>query len=394
MGEEDSIAMRDNNSYILFSILRSVFCGNRMSHADEQPLIESSLVDIIKLAAKHDIAHLVAYGLSDNLKDENIKQQLQQIVFRAVYRFEKMNYEYRQVCNVLEQAEIPFIPLKGAVLREYYPEPWMRTSCDIDILVYEKDLKMAISHMVKILGYTEHDQGSHDVSLFSPSGVHVELHYDLVEDNRIALSSKILSNIWDVVMIKDDWRYLYEIPDDMFFFYHIAHMAKHFTEGGCGIRPFIDLMLLESIHDTDIEKRNILLERGALLKFANAVRKLSRVWFFGEEYDTVSKHMEEYILHGGVYGNNENRITIQQQKKGGKIKYALSKIVIPYDTIKFHYPILQKHRWLTPFMQIRRWFKLIFCGHAKRSMRELTYNSNISQSQADEMKIFLEEIGL
>ena len=80
--------MRDNNSYILFPILRSVFCGNRMSHADEQPLIESSLVDTIKLAAKLDIAHLVAYGLLDNLKDENIKQQLQQIVFRAVYRFE------------------------------------------------------------------------------------------------------------------------------------------------------------------------------------------------------------------------------------------------------------------------------------------------------------------
>ena len=76
------------------------------------------------------------------------------------------------------------------------------------------------------------------------------------------------------------------------------------------------------------------------------------------------------------------------------LKYALSKIVIPYDELKFHYPILQKHRWLTPIMQIRRWFKLIFCGHARRSMRELSYNRNISKSQADEMKTFLDEIGL
>ena len=394
MGEEDSIAMRDNNSYILFSILRSVFCVNRMSHADEQPLIESSLVDIIKLAAKHDIAHLVAYGLSDNLKDENIKQQLQQIVFRAVYRFEKMNYEYRQVCNVLEQAEIPFIPLKGAVLREYYPEPWMRTSCDIDILVYEKDLKMAISHMVKILGYTEHDQGSHDVSLFSPSGVHVELHYDLVEDNRIALSSKILSNVWDVVTIKDDWRYPYEIPDDMFFFYHIAHMAKHFENGGCGIRPFIDILILDNVQDADIEKRDKLLQQGNLLKFANVARKLSRIWFSNEPYDYISQQMEDYILRGGMYGNNENRITVQQQKKGGRIKYALSKIFIPYDVIKFHYPILQKHKWLTPFMEVRRWFKLIFCGHAKRTINELKYNQTISADKADVTKNFLENIGL
>ena len=104
--------------------------------------------------------------------------------------------------------------------------------------------------------------------------------------------------------------------------------------------------------------------------------------------------MEDYILRGGVYGNNENRIMVHQQRKGGKIKYALSKIFIPCDVIKFQYPILQKHRWLTPFMEVRRWFKLIFCGHAKRSMRELSYNSNISQSQADEMKNFLYEIGL
>lgn len=386
--------MRDNTSYTIFSILRSVFCGSRTSFVDKQLLTESSLAEVIKFAAKHNIAHLVAYDVINDLKDEDIKKQLQKIIFRAVYRYEKMNHEFKQVCEALEQAEIPFIPLKGAVIREYYPEPWMRTSCDIDILVQEKDLKIAISYMVENLKYTEHKQSSHDVSLFSPSGTHVELHYALVEDNRIALSSKILNCIWDVVTIKDGWMYLYEMPDDMFYFYHIAHMAKHFVEGGCGIRPFIDLMLLDSIHDVDIEKRNILLERGELMKFANATRKLSRIWFFDEEYDSVSKQMEDYILRGGVYGNNENRITVQQQKKGGRVKYVLSKIFIPYDVIKYHYPILQRHRWLTPFMEIRRWCKLIFCGHLKRTIEEIQYNNRITNTQATNVKNFLESIGL
>ena len=31
-------------------------------------------------------------------------------------------------CAVLEEAKIPYIPLKGTVLRDYYPEAWMRTS--------------------------------------------------------------------------------------------------------------------------------------------------------------------------------------------------------------------------------------------------------------------------
>lgn len=76
------------------------------------------------------------------------------------------------------------------------------------------------------------------------------------------------------------------------------------------------------------------------------------------------------------------------------MKYALSKIFIPYDVVKFHYSILQKHRWLTPFMEVRRWGKLIFCGHAKRTINELKYNQKISADQADVTKKFLENIGL
>lgn len=119
------------------------------------------------------------------------------------------------------------------------------------------------------------------------------------------------------------------------------------------IRPFIDLLILDGIQGADIEKRDKLLWHGNLLKFANVARKLSRIWFSNEPYDFISQQMEDYILRGGVYGNNENRITVQQQKKGGRIKYALLKIFIPYDVIKFHYPILQKHRCLTPFMEVR-----------------------------------------
>ena len=174
-----------------------------------------------------------------------------------------------------------------------------------------------------------------------------------------------------MAVIRDGYAFLHEMLDEYYYFYHIAHMAKHFENGGCGIRPFIDILILDNVQDADIEKRDKLLQQGNLLKFANVARKLSRIWFSNEPYDYISQQMEDYILRGGVYGNNENRITVQQQKKGGRIKYALSKIFIPYDVIKFHYPILQKHKWLTPFMEVRRWFKLIFCGHAKRTINEL-----------------------
>ena len=221
--------MEKDTIYMLFSILRSIFNGDQVSDADKQLVTEDLLKDIVKLASKHDIAHLVALGIINNeLVDEQTKSQLQQIVFRAVYRYEKQNYELKQVCEALEKAQIPFIPLKGSVIRKYYPEPWMRTSCDIDVLVHEKNLRTAVSYLVENLNYTEHEQNSHDISLFSPSGNHIELHYDLVENHIADSPSEILADVWNVVELKEGYSYHYEMPDDMFYFYHVAHMAKHF----------------------------------------------------------------------------------------------------------------------------------------------------------------------
>ena len=387
--------MKNNLISLFFTILRSTLHGFQISDADKRLVTSDLLEDILKLASKHDIAHLLALGIvNSGLVDEETKSLFQQIIFRAVYRYEKLNYELMQVCEALEKARIPFLTLKGSVIRKYYPEPWMRTSCDIDVLVHEKDLRAAVSYLVGNLKYTEHEQNSHDISLFSPSGNHIELHYDLVEDHIAGNSSGILADIWNVVSVKDGCSYHYEVPDDVFYFYHIAHMAKHFKNGGCGIRPFMDLWILDKLQGADREKRDRLLKQGELLKFTNAARKLSRVWFANEEHDPISRQMEDYVLRGGVYGNIQNRIVMQQQQKGGRLRYLLSKVFLSYDIIKFHYPILQKHRWLTPVMEVRRWFKLIFCGHLKRTTREIQYNHQITREEAANAKEFLENIGL
>ena len=270
----------------------------------------------------------------------------------------------------------------------------MRTSCDIDILVHENDLEKTTEYLVRDLGYIYDRKGPHDVSLYLQSQLHLELHYTLIGDGVAKSSCEVLKNVWQSAFLQKKKEHRYEMTDEMFYFYHIAHMAKHFEKGGCGIRPFIDLWILDNIKDVDHDKRDELLSQGNLLRFAEVARMLSRVWFENNEHTEITKKMERYILRGGIYGTNENRIAVQQQKRGGRLKYALSKIFIPYDNIKFHYPILQKHRWLMPIMEVRRWLKLVFCGHAKRTVRELSYNQMISKDTSNENKIFLEEIGL
>lgn len=386
--------MTQNTIQILFALVRSAVCGNKLTEQERGLYNEEMLPDLIKISKMHDIAHLVAVGLDVNelMADEN--KEIGNEIITSVYRYTQLNYEYLRLCKALETTHISFIPLKGSVLRKYYPEPWMRTSCDIDILVRYDEVDKAVAYLVDNCGYTNEGKTSYDISLFSPNNIHIELHYDLVEEGQENNTCSILNTVWDNVSLKEGYQHWYEMSDEMFYFYHIAHMAKHFEQGGCGIRPFIDLWILDGIESADKQKRNELLLTGGLLKFTEVARHLSKVWLGNAEHNDITKRMEQYILCGGVYGTNENCIVIQQQRQGGRFMYALSKIFIPYDVIKYHYPILQKHRWLTPIMEIRRWFKLVFCGHAKRSMRELKYNQSLSDIDAADTREFLNNIGL
>jgi hypothetical protein len=93
-------------------------------------------------------------------------------------------------------------------------------------------------------------------------------------------------------------------------------MAKHFENGGCGIRPFIDLWILDRNFEADTLGRDELLRAGGLSQFADVLRKMNLCWIENEEYDEVSYQMQEYILYGGAYGTSENRVAIQQKKHG------------------------------------------------------------------------------
>ena len=70
--------MKEDTRCLFFSILRSVFHSNQLTSADKQLLANSMLEEIIKVAAKHDVAHIVSLGLLNNeLATEETKPRLQ-----------------------------------------------------------------------------------------------------------------------------------------------------------------------------------------------------------------------------------------------------------------------------------------------------------------------------
>ena len=381
----------------LFSLLRSEICEAQLDEETKNAITPETLSKLYKLSKKHDLAHLVADALDKNgllPTDGEIKKRFLYERNMAVYRYEQINYELGEICRVLEEEQIEHIPLKGSVLRRYYPEPWMRTSCDIDILVKEADLKKARSVLVEKLDYKYDGENMHDVQLWAPSGVHLELHFDLVEDYIAKKATPILHSVWERTKPYPECNYRLEMTDEMFYFYHLAHMGKHFIYGGCGIRSFLDVWVLTHKITYHEENRAKLLKKGGLYQFAIGVENLSDVWFEEKAHTPMTLTMETYILQGGIYGTNENKSLLGRGKKGNKIKYIAYRIFMPYGELCCIYPRLAKRKWLYPFYTVKRWFTRLFQGKLKKSINEAKTVSNLQTEKIDNMKELLANLGL
>ena len=262
---------------------------------DENPNISVDLLkEIYDICAFHSVANLAAdalYKLGMSSCSDEIFQLFKNDQYFSLIRCEQINRELKAITEVFEKSKIRNIPLKGAVLRNFYPEPWMRTSCDIDVLVKKEELDNAINILVTELGYVFERVGDHDASLWAPSKIHIELHYILFE--KASNADKVILKLKDYISPADGKKYQYVMNDEMFYFYHVAHMAKHFKNGGCGIRTFIDMWILRNKMDFVFSKRKKLLEEGGLLNFALICEQLSDVWFSNAAPNKLTEIMQE-----------------------------------------------------------------------------------------------------
>ena len=382
---------------ILFALLRYELCGAELPEEIKTSIAPESLRKVYRLSIRHDLSHLIIDALDKNgllLLNEEDKEQAMQKCQLAVFRFEQLDFELKQISRTLENAQIDHIPLKGSVIRLYYPEPWMRTSCDIDVLVKEEDLERAVQVLQEELRYSHKGNGDHDAQLYSEGGVHLELHYRLLAKKEERNASSIISQPWQHATACGNCAHRMEFSKEFFYLYHIEHMAKHFQIGGCGIRPFLDIWILKRFFGLDQAKTEKLLSDAQLLTFAKTAEQVSEVWFSGAEGNELTKNVEKFVFRGGVYGSTDNRIALQHVKKGGKKRYILSRIFMPYQSLKQLYPVLEKHKWLMPFCQVRRWCNLLFNGRLKKSVQEWKISDSISESKQQATAKLLQQLGL
>lgn len=376
---------------IFIKILRSELTETGLDDSVKEHLTSDVVSVLYSLANRHDLAYIVLSSLHKcGLKNDNaVYSKFYQKSIMSVYKNEQIKSVFVQICDTFDQASIPYIPLKGSVIRPFYPQESMRTSCDIDILVKEDNLETAIDALVQ-KGFRSGERNYHDVSLFSKANVHLELHFNIQEN--IEKLDVVLKDAWHYANLTDGSRY--KFTDDFFAFHMFAHMFYHFLSGGCGIKSLMDIWIMKHKMGITYERARKLLVKADIYRFAIEISKLAEVCFSGEPKDEFSDIILSYIFSGGVYGTSQNKIAIKRSKSKSTLLYALQRLFLPYNDMAGLYPILHNLPILLPFCWIARLRKMLFGGKAKHTIRELKTANNVSDEKINAIMLMREHLGL
>ena len=144
--------MTDTKELLRIAV-RYAICGKQDNISLLTSADEEALQHLYRLSKAQDLAHLVAYALTENkaIMSADLSVKFQKQLGLAVYRTTLNDSMLSRISALLEEIGVDFIPLKGSVLRAYYPRGWMRTSCDIDVLIHECDVERCTAAITEVL---------------------------------------------------------------------------------------------------------------------------------------------------------------------------------------------------------------------------------------------------
>ncbi|MBO7293676.1 MAG: nucleotidyltransferase family protein [Clostridia bacterium] len=356
---------------------------------------------LFRLAARQDLGHLLydtlaAAGL---LPEGELQEALCRERLRAVWRYGNLAYEEGRILATLREEGIDCLPLKGAAVRSLWPEPWMRTSCDIDLLVRREDTSRATEALKAALGYTVREVGYRDISLWSPGDlVHLELQFSLREGSH---ADPVLARVWEYATPGEDG--VFRLDPAFRLFHLLSHLAYHLLAGGGGMRQVVDLYLLTR-HPYDRDILDALLCEAGLLTFGRAALRLAEVWLGEGESDALSEALGRALAEGALYADlarraaNERAKTptrpARRQARQQHRAYVRERLFLPRCELMALYPVLLRHAWLLPFCQVHRWCRLLLGGRLRFTLRRARAAARVTQEEADAARRLLSDLGL
>lgn len=353
--------------------------------------------DLLRLARKNAVANVIAAGIKKQELQipEELQARFSVELQNAALMYAAQAQQIELLCEKLEENQIPFVLLKGARIRDFYPSPELRTSGDIDILTKADDATLI--SLMQELGFTYDRDGGTTLNFCYAKIVEVELHRRLF-DEQVKFHG-YFDSIWDRAQPKPGWSYQYVLTEEDFYVNMIAHFAKHFSRYGCGIRNAVDVCLYLKNKPSDFseEKADEILQELGLLAFERELRHLDSVWFGNEQMQQKDEELTDYLLGCGTFGNNRSKLAHKiSGKKRSKLQLFWNHVFPSVTIMRGLYPVLDRCIVLLPLCWIARWFRLLFKDRkkVKKTFREYSdVNENYTSKTQDILRrMHLDEI--
>lgn len=377
------------NAYYLLYLIRCVL-NNRIP--SKEKLDKLDLEQLYEVAQAHSLSSICAYAIeSAGIIDTAFEEAKN----RAIRKNIILDVEREGVINELEEAGIWYMPLKGAILKDLYPQIGMRQMADNDILCDETMMDQ-VKNIMEKCGFTTVSYGeSHQDVYQKPPVCNFEMHGRLFEPRHNKQIYQYYLSIKSKLLKDENNAYGYHFSDEDFYVFMIAHEYKHFMGTGTGLRSLLDTyVFLKNYNDSlcweDIDNTTALL---GMEEFERNNRSLAMHLFAGAPLSSEEKKQLDYYIFSGTYGRLENRIYNslgEDRSIIGKVKYAYSRIKLPEQTLKEFHPFYYKHKLLRPLLYTKRlWNKSQNGSDAlKKEVRQLaSYRSGSSEDNSLKAKL-------
>lgn len=360
------------------------------------PEEEVDWVLVCRMCKFQSVNSLFLAGLrkSEKLPEARFIEHFQKKEAQELYQYAHQQVEKKKIVEFLEAEKIPYILLKGSRMRQFYPEGFLRTSCDIDILF---DGDEALIHE-KLLGlefeYLK-DVGTTINYLRKP--VEIEMHRYLFDD-RMEFQG-FFDNVWKYSVPAEEGRSERLLTEEFFYVYMLAHMAKHFTRYGCGVRPVIDLYLYNQKLPAEFDRKKAekMLKEVGLYGFEQRLCALTKAWFETGKLSEMDEKLTDYIMEAGVFGDSRimSARGVQEPEKANEArrKKILFYLFPSLKVMRRFYPRMLKCPLLLPAAWGARFCK-IFTGERKHAVDQLQEYISVDEGYVSHVTEMTKELHL
>ena len=245
----------------------------------------------------------------------------------------KISYAHTMLNELLNQAKIPYVILKGCASAEYYDDPLLRTMGDVDFYVppayFEKADKLLLKN-----GFISNDIDHEYEKAYTKDDVIFELHNTVngMPGGKVGIKiRRYFDDVFEKAELKRFDLAEYYSPSP---FHHglvmLLHVARHMVTGGIGLRHFCDwAVFVDKVGDGFAPMFEEKLKQVGLWRFAQIMTQFCTV-FLGLKPLTWAGNIDKKLLcdlkndvfAGGNFGHKDlsradEAKFITSRKKGG-----------------------------------------------------------------------------